>query len=1079
MRFAVRLNPVEIEPAKTAALQRSGGLNECRHPTPYRLRYTVLRYAVSCLCFVLFLFASAVLQADVDLEKLQSEFRSPPDSARPWVYLFVMDGNFSKEGITADLEAMKRAGIGGMILMEIYTGVPRGNVKFMSEEWQDTFVHLVRESERLGLELTLVSGPGWTGSGGPWITPEHSMLHLTASELNVSGPDKFNAELPLPVPRKPFFGENQLPAEIEKARKEWFKDVKVIAFPSPEGNKKTADIDEKALYYRKPYSSDRSTKPYLESKAEYSAGEKDAVIETKKSLDLTDKFKDGKLTWDVPEGKWTILRLAATSTGANTRPAPLPGMGLESSKLDKNAFDIHAVHYLNKLLQKTGKTASERAKSAGGLKYFHIDSWEMGSQNYSETFFAEFAKRRGYDPMPYLPAYLGYVTESREITERFLWDVRQTAQEVMIENHGEYLRETAHKNGMKLSIEPYDMMPCNDMSFGAAADVPMGEFWFPAGGFLTAFACWEAASVGHIHGRQVVAAEAFTGNGGVDRWRFSPKTLKQQGDWAFCAGINRFVFHRYQHQPLPDKYPGFSMGQYGIHWERTQPWWEMSQDYHRYLARCQFLLQKGKPVADILYLEQEGAPVVFTPPASALVGKEFFRDHRGYRFDGCDPMSFLKLADVKKENLVDKDEVARGTTRTLQWKSGSKIVFPSGAEYQVLVLPNVETMTLPMAQKIEKMVNAGALVIGQLPKKSPSLQGYPKADDEIKIIAERVNRKLIAPPESKELYPSYDFTADILKQKVAEDFTSKGNSLRYFHTRDGGMDIYFVSNRSEKPFADYVQFRESRRKESNAEHSKILVIFDPLTGKAYQGHLSASIQTDEGLHGTNVPVKLDGGQSLFYLFIDTSMPGNAAFVQYLRLPMSLPLLKGETTTAADGTVIKSFDWDETLQPVKTAVPADLNADWTVTFHQKQNNETFTLNFPQLTDWSKHADERVKYFSGTATYTKEFTLNEKPGSGKIYLDLGNVEVMARVTLNGKEVRTVWAPPYRVEITEAVREGKNELKIETANQWVNRLIGDAKLPAEKRTTWSTWQNVWKADSPLLPAGLLGPVQIQRSE
>ncbi|MDR0706228.1 MAG: hypothetical protein LBF88_14740 [Planctomycetaceae bacterium] len=663
-------------------------------------------------CTILFFLAGSFLSILSAAEF--SLFQSPPDSVRPWVYWFIMDGNLSKEGITADLESMKQQGIGGVIFMEVNVGVPRGNVDFMSEQWQELFTHAVHETERLGLQLTLNSGPGWTGSGGPWIKPEQSMLHLVASEKNVTGPATFNEVLPRPTPRKPFFGENALPADQEKARKEFFKDVCVLAFPTPKGNSRITDINEKALYVRAPYSSAPNVKPRIESFAEYENVAQNETIASSKMINLTDHLDSGGvLHWEIPQGDWTILRFAATSNGANTRPAPHPGLGLESSKMDRDYFDIHFNNYITKLLAKIGKRQTD---GKAGWSFLHIDSWEMGAQNFSKIFIDEFRKRRNYDPTPFLPAYSGFIVDNVEKTERFLWDVRQTSQELIIQNHGEYLRELAHKNNMKLSVEPYDMMPCCDMSFCAVADVPMCEFWSAGYGYNTLYSCLEATSVAHIHGKQIVGAEAFTSS--WDAWRQNPKSMKSQGDWAFCTGINRITFHRFQHQPYLDRVPGFSMGIHGVHWERTQTWWKLVAEYHRYLARCQYLLQQGQAVADILYLLPEGAPEVFTPPDSALTGSGVFRDQRGYRFDGCDPKTLIERATVKN----------------------GKVTFnlPNATEYRLLVLPQQKTMTPELLGKIEELVKNGATIIGSPPVKSPSLQNYPQADEEVCKLAAKI-----------------------------------------------------------------------------------------------------------------------------------------------------------------------------------------------------------------------------------------------------------------------------------------------------------------------------------------------------
>jgi len=638
---------------------------------------------------------------------LESEFSAPPDSARPWVYWFFMDGNLTREGITADLEAMKAAGIGGAIYMEVGVGIERGPVEFMSPQWQELLGHAFSEGDRLGIQIAMAAGPGWCGTGGPWVKPEQSMQHLVASETTVTGPAKFNESLPRPKPRTPFFGEGTLTPELHKVWKNYYRDVAVLAFPTPAGNVRIADADEKALYHRAPFSSQPGVKPFLPAPADHEPLPPEQCIASGNVVDLTAALNpDGRLQWEVPEGHWTIMRFGATITGQTSRPAPDPGLGLESDKLDPAAIDAHFDAFINTLLDKTGAPK----RPGRGLTTLHFDSWEMSSQNWTPQFAHEFEKRRGYAMTRFLPAYLGRVVDSNEMTERFLWDLRQTAQELAVENHVMRLKELARKRGLELSIEPYDLNPCSDLRLGSIADVPMCEFWSKGFGFATEYSCIEATSIAHTMGRPIIGAEAFTAAPGED-WRQYPGSMKIQGDWALCAGINRFVFHRYQAQPWLDRFPGMTMGPYGVHWERTQTWWDMVGDYHRYLSRCQHLLRRGLFVADILYLAPEGAPHVFRPPSSATEGA--LPDRRGYNFDGCAPEILLERATVKD----------------------GRIMFPDGMSYRLLVLPRFDTMTPRLLQKIAALVEDGAAVLGAPPRKSPSLVDYPRCDQHVQEMA--------------------------------------------------------------------------------------------------------------------------------------------------------------------------------------------------------------------------------------------------------------------------------------------------------------------------------------------------------
>lgn len=411
------------------------------------------------LAFVLLFLPAPCLWASACLEE---DFNSPPDSARPGVYWYFMDGNLDRDEMTADLESMKAAGIGNLIFLEVDLGMPRGPVGFMSEQWQELFANAVREAQRLGLDITLGSGPGWCGSGGPWVKPEQSMQHLVFSVTQTKGPGQFDEVLALPQQRSTVW---------HTMRSDFYEDVVVYAFGRREPI--IPDINEKALYERDPYTSKPGVKPYLRAPAHYEEPGADDVIFPKDLIDLTQYLEpDGRLRWEVLEGDWTIIRMGSRPTGASSRPAPEPGVGLECDKFDAKALDGHFANYYGKLLKKVSPRAGKHGWTA-----MHIDSWEMGAQNWTAEFIEEFKKRRGYDPKPYLPVYTGRVVESLEMSERFLWDVRMTGQELVLENHAGHLKELGRSHGFELSIEPYDMNPTADLDLGAVADVPMCEFW--------------------------------------------------------------------------------------------------------------------------------------------------------------------------------------------------------------------------------------------------------------------------------------------------------------------------------------------------------------------------------------------------------------------------------------------------------------------------------------------------------------------------------------------------------------------------------------------------------------------------
>ncbi|MEX2511516.1 MAG: glycosyl hydrolase [Cyclobacteriaceae bacterium] len=976
--------------------------------------------------------------ANQSTNKLKDDFKNPPDSAKPGVYWYFMDGNLSREEMTKDLESMNEAGISNLIFLEVGIGVPRGPVDFMSEEWQDLYVHAVREAERLGIKILLGAGPGWCGSGGPWVKPEEAMKHLVFSETVISGNKKVDIKLPVPEQRSTPWHTMKDP---------YYEDVVVYAVPNS-AKPVIKDINEKALYERYPYSSYPKVKPYLPAPAEFEVTKQNKSLTQKEIIDVSDFMQaDGQFVWYAPEGNWTIVRMGSRVTGASTRPSPEPVIGLESDKLNAKAFENHLQNYTDILLEKTAPR-----KENAGWTGLHIDSWESGSQNWTEGIVDDFQKRRGYDPEPYFLTYTGRAVESIEISERFLWDLRLTCQELLLENHAGFAKNYAHKNGLELTIEPYDMNPAGDLDLGAIADVIMAEFWSKEFGFDTHYAVIEATSISHITGQPVVGAEVFTSNNN-EAWQQYPWSMKDQSDWAIAWGVNRFVYHTFAHKPLGDEYrPGMTMGQYGVHWDRGQTWWPMVKAYHKYISRNSYLMQQGQAVSDILYLTPEGAPMIFTPPADALEKNGNIPDKKGYGFDGCSPKMLMERAGVEN----------------------GKIIFPGATSYEIMVLPNFNTMTPELLKKITSLVEKGARIIGTPPVKSPSLTGYPNCDNQVKALSQKLwgslqtSEKIIevkygkgsifwggnlSNHDSEALYPDYESTVEILSEmKITEDFTSGNNSIRYGHRKTVDKDIYFVANRTNEPQKTACIFRASG---------------DPELWSGVDGSMKKLKQykTVDGL--TTIDLEFDPYASYFIIF-----NSNKAV---------------ENTVEKGGTNFKLFNTLKTIEGV-----------WAVSFDPKWGGPE-EIKFKKLQDWTEHEMRGIKYFSGIATYKKSFNINNiESKNSKYYIDLGVVKDIARIKLNGKDIGVVWCAPWRIDISSALQDGNNELEIEVANRWINRLLGDRQEPdANVRTVkfenglmggkeYKTGRYTFTTQSAMqsfnfekpLSSGLLGPVTIIES-
>ncbi len=1059
---------------------------------------------------------------------LDESFLHPPPSARPWVYWFWINGNITWEGITADLEAMKQAGIGGVLIMEVDQGVPVGPVDFMSPKWRELFQHVVSEARRLGLEVNMNDDAGWNGSGGPWIKPEQAMQKVVWTETNVTGPMKFEGVMPHPETVSGFYHE-----------------IAVLAFPAA-GNFRIPNIRTKAAFVTGAIGAPVHTNLPSED-----------IIDPGHIADVSGHMdENGRLVWDVPEGTWTIMRFGYTCTGMENAPAPNTGRGLECDKLSKEGIQANFEGMIAKLI---ADNKIRKGKTGQGLVATHIDSWENGSQNWTAEMAQQFYEHRGYELRQYLPVFSGRVVGSLDQSERFLWDLRQTISELVIQNYAGGMRELANENGLRFTVEAYGG-PCDSIPYGGMADEPMGEFWTPGGEMET---CSAMASAGHIYGKSIIGAEAFT-SGNAERWREYPATLKTLGDQAFCEGINRFVFHRYALQPWSiERRPGMTMGPWGQHYERTETWWDYTPAWHEYLARCQYLLRQGLYAADICYLQPE------TPPRGP--GS---RPRGGYGWDEC-----------TAEALASQMQAIPG-----------RIVLPDGMNYRVLVLPETEVMTPELLGRIKALVQDGATIIGAPPQRSPSLTHFPSCDEQVRSMA-----KVLWGNADGQTVKEYKFgKGRVIRGMKPEEFLASDDvppdfissqPLHFIHRFTATNDLYFVASSSSEPVIATATFRvrgrlpelwwpDSGRMErapifeskgaattvslSLEPHGSVFVLFrkplegvDPLVSVSKDGKtlLTAKpetplhIQVESATYGipgdpnrtrdvrTKVQGRVDAGERSFpvralaegddpaYGEVKTLSVVYAVDGRKLksegRDPDSVSFISGPDNSEPTVDMFDSLQdgkpflqvWQPGQYQVQTAsgrtrtvsiatLPASLqlSAPWNVHF-SPGGGAPAEIQMPKLLSWPQVSVPGVKYFSGQATYSTTFTLPRGvlAKDRRLVLDLGRVEVMARVRLNGKNLGTLWKPPFRVDCTGAARHGQNKLEVEVVNLWPNRMIGDENLPEDSerkpegnlkswpewllqgkpspagRITFTTWR-LWKKGEPLLDSGLLGPVQIK---
>jgi hypothetical protein len=725
----------------------------------------------------------------------------------------------------------------------------------------------------------------------------------------------------------------------------------------------------------------------------------EVVISKNDVVDLTPKMRpDGTLDWTPPDGHWVVLRMGYSLLGITNHPASPEGTGLEVDKLDPAAVKAYMNTYLDSYKETVGPLMGKR-----GLRYVISDSWEAGAQNWSGNVLTEFAKRRGYDPHPWLPVLIGRVVESSDSSDRFLWDFRLTLSDMLAEYHYDQLTAILKERGMGHYGESHEEGRAfigDGMQVKRSNEVPMAATWTQSPGvnkeqFGYNADVRESASVAHLYGQNLVAAESLTATAGAYAW--SPATLKPTADKELDNGLNRFVIHTSVHQPLLDRKPGLALGPFGQWFNRNETWAEKAQPWVSYLTRSSYLLQQGRFAADVVYFYGEDSN------ATAI-----FSDHNpdvpaGYPFDFINADALLHL--LKVENGI--------------------LTTPSGMRYRVLGLdPYSRHMSLQVLRKIRDLVEAGAVVAGPKPDHDTSLsddtEEFRRIADQLwssNVGKGKVYEKLADAFSDLHLSPDFDYT----KPESDAD-------LLFVHRKLPDGDLYFVDNRNDRNEVLDATFRVT---------GKAPELWHSDTGKVEP----ASYRTADGR--TTVALRLEPWGTVFVVFRQSAKEPSR----------SLPNVAEESVGTVEG-------------PWEVHFPPDLGAPGKVTL---QN----------LTAWNESSDEGVKYFSGTGTYTKTLQAPAdwfKSGA-HLWIDLGSVKNLAEISVNGKPLGIVWKTPYRVDATGVLKPGANTLEIKVTNGWANRIIGD-RQPSVSKTYTFTSPKFYKADAPLWPSGLLGPVQVVRA-
>ncbi len=1084
------------------------------------------------------IIAFAFLCNNIHAQKIDIEniFKNPPESAKPWVFWYWMNGCVSKAGITADLEAMKEVGLGGAYLMPIkdttYKIDFQPQVRQLTPEWFDMVSFAVSEAKRLNLKLGIHVSDGFALAGGPWITPEMSMQKIVFTKIVVQANSKIPIILPQPKTNENYYKDitvyaypvnykNEIdlknlqplittsnntdasflinsnnkqtfrsdtacwiqysytqPITIRQVKikqsnnayqaqrfiiqsstdginfaaidtlvpprhgwQDWDEDythainnvtTKYIRFVwQKEGTEPGAeDLDaakwKPSLKVQGIYVSDEPIINNYEAKngsvwriAENTTTQQVNNFNTvplNKIINLTNKLSsDGKLNWQPPTNvDYIIVRIGHTSTGHKNETAG-GGKGLECDKFNTAAVSLQFKNWFENIYNKTN--------GQNVINTLHIDSWECGSQNWSNNFATEFKKRRGYDLLPYLAVMAGVSIESAAKSESILHDVRKTIAELVSDNFYGALNKLAYAKGLQISAESIAPTFVSDgLLHYKNVDIPMGEFWLNSPTHDKPNDMLDAISAAHIYGKNIVAAEAFT-TLRMD-WSEHPGMLKAIGDRNFAAGINKMVIHVFVHNPWIDKKPGMTLDGIGLYYQRDQTWFKQSKAWIEYLTRCQALLQLGKPVVDIGVFTGEEMPSRSLLPdrliniLPGIFGKEKVAAEKLRLENKGQPQRTIPEGISHSANMADPEnynDALNGykydcfnpdVLMSMKVVNG-RVVTLGGASYKVLVVPGKHPMnpnnklSTAVKNKLLQLANAGALII---------------MDNELLDIK---NNKIAQSPYLENSFEKLGVKKDV-------EIINNNHSITWEHRRVNTADIYFISNqKSEEQFVELA---------FNVK-GKIPEIYDPVANEIWPS------RKWESKNGKTILKKgLESNQSIMVILRKKNS-------EYKK--MKLNVVVGSDENLVD--------------------------NWNISFDDKQVSEKLPIIFDKLQSWTTHSDTSIKYYVGTANYHNTFTVNDKVKYATIKFD--SICNIATIKINGVNCGTLWTQPYELNIIKAIKQGENKIEIEITNTWHNKLIGDNYLPIEKRTTWTNAPFRLK-DKPLLPAGIIGTVKIHLS-
>lgn len=980
-------------------------------------------------------------QAAAKTEDLLVEgFSNPPTQARPLGWWHWVNGNVTKEGIVADLESFKRQGLGGVQMFDVEIYMPPGPVRYGTDNWHEHMQFAMRKAAELNLEFHVMNTPGWSASGGPWVTPELSMKRLVWTETPVTGGPSVALTLTRPD-LKPFYGGRGVPKE------QFYRDIVVLAVPAT--SERLDDLDIKIGWASKPV-----TRP---------VGPDKPGVGLERVLDLTGKMDaEGRLSASLPPGEWVVIRFGFTTTGKTNHPAVPEGHGLEIDKLDAKAVEFQFEKSMARLIREAGPLAG---RTFNGLLF---DSFEGGFQNWTSTFPEQFRALKGYDILPWLPVMTGRIIGSRDRTEAVLWDFRHVIEELVAENYYGTMHRLAARHGLPIYSETQGG-PVTPMSGNRHVDVPMNEFWVPDAADRASRIKMSTSAAGFF-GRHVVAAEAFTATPENGKFQNSPGTLKRSGDYAFTLGLNRFAIHTLTHQPVTEAAPGFALGRYGVHFGRLNTWWPYADAWLGYLGRSQFLLQQGRTVADVCLLVDEDLGYSLPPAtADALPGYDYEVGYPSY------------LSDMKVHKGV--------------------IEHSRGGRFRLLVTPEKSTAKTWVAQvstlrKLRQLVADGACLSGEPPVAPAGLRDFEDRAEFDRLVQEIWSGLDGQTVKSKRLgagkvYAGLKPREILALEGVAADVggDTAGGDVKFIHRTATGAEIYFVFNYSNRARTLQLEFRQPGRKPE---------LWDPVAGTQAEAPVYRRTAT-----GVSIPLTLEPWGSTFVVFreplpkrwvesvgtaVESTLPGAVLTdASQLDLTLSDGTRRRINLPALPPTVPLAGPWEVEFSDGRGAPPR-ATFPQLISWPEHPNSgiryysgTAVYRSVVALSAAPAPGQTALLDLGAVADIARVFVNGREAGVTWRVPFRVDVTALLRAGTNAIEVRVANRWVNRLIGDEAIpvpytyqERGVSKFTDGRILQLPDWLYDPAKRTPAPRHSFSVWKH-YDADSPLVPSGLLGPVKI----